>query len=148
MWPGGLSVEVSRSHTHTPCITPLNLWSAPRTGRYIHNTHTHTLYNPSVQMISSSHRPLHTHTQHTANTTEEHPWPQRDSNWRTERSSGRRPAQWTARPPSWMLLDLQHIALGQEKKSNGKGRQNSRLQLYSSSTVLSVLCQTAQSAYH
>ena len=54
---GRPSVNVSRSHTHTQSKTPLNEWSDRRTSRYVHNRHN------------------------------EHPWPQQDTNLRSQQSS-------------------------------------------------------------
>ena len=58
--------------------------------------HTHDRWVSPEQDSSSSYRPLPT--QHTTNTTDEHPRPQRDSNPRPPQSSGRRPTPQTSRP--------------------------------------------------
>jgi len=74
-----LIVKVSRSRTHT----------------YTHtHTHTHTQQDCSEWVTISSQRPLTT--QHTTDTRNEHPCPQRDLNPRSQQS---RHTPQTARPP-------------------------------------------------
>jgi hypothetical protein len=76
------TVEVSRTHTIR---------------------HTHSRYDSSERVISSSQRPLPKH--HTAHTTDKYTCPQRDSSRRFQQSSSCRCMPYTARPqPSAMYI--------------------------------------------
>ena len=94
------SLTHSLTHTHTHSLThtdaPTHSLTHPLTHSLIHSlshththTHTHTHNDSSEQVISSSQRPLPT--QHTTNTRDEYPRPQRNSIPQSEQSSGCRP---------------------------------------------------------
>jgi len=67
---------------------------------------SHTWYDSSERMISSSQRPLPT--EHTTNARDEYPCSRRDSTSRSQQSSGSRPTPQIARQPgsAWETLQI------------------------------------------
>ena len=73
------------------------IWQPRCSAFYITHTHTQGRQDSPERVISPSQRPPPT--QNTTNTTDKHPYHQRDSNPRSQQSSGFRPTLYTAGTP-------------------------------------------------